>query len=106
MENLESVRVRVSLGLTARYERNLMWCPKKRGPTVGSGLSRNPALVVPAPEGLYVYDGEFVGERICLYDHEGNYVRTIFPFSADRLNEVEGLKMLPVSDCPWPCPLR
>ena len=85
-------RIRVSLGLTAQYERNLMWCPKKRGPTIGSGLGPNPALLAPSPEGVYVFDGEFAGEHVRLFDHDGNYVRTAYPFPAGQLKNVAGLK--------------
>ena len=33
------------------------------------------------PEGVYVYDGR-VFDHVRLFDHDGNYVRTIYPFPA------------------------
>ncbi|MCX7804341.1 MAG: hypothetical protein N3A38_04030 [Planctomycetota bacterium] len=104
VDDKESHTIRVSLGLKARYERNLMWCPKKRGPTVGGGFGIIPLVMAAAPEGVYVYDGDHVGEHVRLYDHEGNYVRTVFPFPSEKLKEARGVKMLP--GVPELCPLR
>jgi len=98
--------VRVSLGLKARYERNLMWSSKKRGPTAVMVLGWEPPLVTPAPEGVYVCDGEWSGEHVRLFDHEGNYVRTVYPWPAARVKDVPGLKMLAAPDVAGPCPLR
>ncbi|MCX7591005.1 MAG: hypothetical protein N2255_05195 [Kiritimatiellae bacterium] len=106
IDDRAGLHVRVSLGLRARYERNLMWCPKKRGPTTGGSVGRFAPLVAAAPEGVYVYDGEFVGERVCLYDHDGNYVRTVFPFSAATVKTVPGVKLHPLSGPLAPSPLR
>jgi len=85
--------VRVSLGLKPRYEKSLYWEPKKR---VSSGGANWPAwtedvIPVPAPEGVYVYDGNGV-DHVRLFDHEGNYVRTVYPPPAGRLKEFIGLK--------------
>jgi hypothetical protein len=106
VDDRQDCSVRVSLGLRARYERNLMWCPKKRGPTASMVMSSEPPLVVPRPEGVYVYDGEFMGEHVRLFDHEGHYVRTVYPFPAARVKDVAGLKMLEAPESPGPCPLR
>jgi len=43
-----------------------------------------------APEGVYVYDGRVL-DHVRLFDHDGNYLRTIYPFPADKLKETKGL---------------
>ena len=43
-----------------------------------------------APEGVYVYDtGAF--DHLRLFDRDGNYVKTVYPFSADKVDKVVGL---------------
>ncbi len=69
--------VRVSLGLKPQFERTLFWSPKKR---VGPGHTPRFAS---GPEGVYVHDGGGV-DHIRLFDHEGNYLRTVYPFPPDR----------------------
>jgi SMP-30/gluconolaconase/LRE-like protein len=83
IDDKDAYTVRVSLGLKPQFERTLLWSPhKQRG-----GLP----IMAPAPEGVYVFDGTGV-DHIRLFDHDGNYVRTIYPFPADKLKKVEGLK--------------
>ncbi|MFO7900404.1 MAG: hypothetical protein R6V58_15260, partial [Planctomycetota bacterium] len=86
-----SVVVRVSLGLKARLERELFWSPKKRTRSV-KYLSSGQALLAVGREGLYVCDG-LNGDHIRLFDFDGNYVRTIYPFPHNKMmgDEVEGL---------------
>lgn len=84
LDNKERYAVRVSLGLKPRFEKTLFWHPKKR-----NGVGRNP-LFVPQPEGVYVYEGDGV-EQIRLFDHDGKYVRTVYPFPAAKLRDVKGL---------------
>ena len=76
--------VRVSLGLRPRFERTLFWEPKRRA-------SRYPPLMAAAREGVYVYDGGTGIDQLRLYDHEGNYVRTVYPFPASKIRETKGL---------------
>ena len=85
IDDKDSIVVRVSLGLKPRFERSLLWCPQKR-----VGTSNSPRLAA-APEGVYVFEGEGV-DILRLFDHDGNYVRTIYPFAADKLGDVKGLK--------------
>ena len=85
VDDREDLVVRVSLGLKPRLERNLFWHPKKR-----MALRANPRLAV-QPEGVYVYDGAGV-ENIRLYGHDGKYIRTVYPFSAQDAPRVKGLK--------------
>ena len=77
--------VRVSLGLKPQFERTLFWSPKKR-----TGFFY-PVLRA-APEGVYVADGNVV-DHIRLYDHQGNYLRAVYPFPADKIDKVAGLEM-------------
>jgi hypothetical protein len=84
LDDLRGLRVRVSLGLKARYERDLQWHPKRR-----IGMRKMPRPVV-QPEGVYVYEGAGL-ESIRLYGHDGKYIRTIHPFPSDTLKDVKGL---------------
>lgn len=82
---LSALSLRVSLGLKARFERTHFWHPKKR-----VGQFRNPRICA-QPEGVYVYEGAGV-ETVRLYDHGGNYIRTIRPFPAEKIPQVKGLE--------------
>jgi hypothetical protein len=84
VDNKDDLVVRVSLGLKPRLERNLLWHPKKR-----MTLTFNPLLVA-QPEGVYVYDGAGV-ENIRLFDHNGRYLRTVYPWPAADAPKVKGL---------------
>src|SRR5262245_49173806 len=77
-DDFNQLTVRVSLGLKPRFERTLFWQPKKR---VGRA---NRPLMVARPEGVYVFEGEGV-DLLRLFDHDGSYLRTIYPFPADKL---------------------
>jgi len=83
VDDKESVTVRVSLGLKPQFERTLFWSPHKR-------ISASTPLVRAAPEGVYVYDGQVL-DHVRLFDHQGRYVRTIYPFPREKLKEVQGL---------------
>lgn len=85
VEKPSGLTVRVSLGLRARLERVLFWSPKKR---VARG-SR--PLIAAGPDGVLVFEGEGV-DFVRMFDHEGNYVRTVYPFPAQRLAGVKGLR--------------
>jgi hypothetical protein len=50
IDEQDTLRVRVSLGLNPQFERTLFWSPKRR-------QSRMPPLACAAEEGVYVYDG-------------------------------------------------
>lgn len=83
VEDASQMRVRVSLGLQATYERSLFWEPKKRS-------QQEAPCMVAAKDGVYVYDGRVI-DHLRLFDHDGNYLRTIYPFPADKLADVRGL---------------
>ncbi|MCX7590402.1 MAG: hypothetical protein N2255_02120, partial [Kiritimatiellae bacterium] len=89
VDELEKYFVRVSLGLKLRFERTLFWSPKKR--TRDPNYLDGNLLLAAAPEGVYVYDGGNC-EHVRLFDHEGNYVRTVYPPPAAKLTEFNGLK--------------
>jgi hypothetical protein len=79
----ETMGIRVSLGLRPRFERTLFWSPHKRFGTM--------PLLAAAPEGVYVFDGKAV-DFLRLFDHKGNFVRTVYPFARSKLKKVNGLK--------------
>ncbi len=84
IDSKDACRIRVSLGLKADFERSLFHEPRKR---IGFMSPRLQA----GPEGVYVFDGRDV-DFLRLFDRDGKYVRTIYPFSAKCLSEVKGLR--------------
>ncbi|MCG3181240.1 MAG: hypothetical protein BIFFINMI_03615 [Phycisphaerae bacterium] len=78
------LRVRVSLGLAPRFERTLFWSPYKR-------ISNIAPLLAAAPEGVYAFEGQGV-DYLRLFDHDGNYLRTVYPFPAAKIDDVVGLQ--------------
>jgi hypothetical protein len=85
VDDQDRITVRVSLGLEPRFERTLFWSPKKR-----SGF--NYPAIRAAKEGVYVAEGSGV-DQVRLFDHAGHYLRTVYPFPADKVDQVQGLKM-------------
>ncbi|MCG3180230.1 MAG: hypothetical protein BIFFINMI_02588 [Phycisphaerae bacterium] len=83
----DGVQVRVSLGLQARFERTLYWSGNKR-------TGDDPLIVCPAPEGVYVFDRGGGVSQLRLYDHQGDYLRTVYPFPADGVKSFEDLHWL------------
>jgi hypothetical protein len=93
IDDKDSLTVRVSLGLKPRFERTLFWEPKRRLGSWEEGLiliNTPTPLIQARPEGVYVFEGRGL-DRLQLFDHQGNYVRTIYPFAADKLRQVQGL---------------
>jgi sugar lactone lactonase YvrE len=84
VDDKDACLIRVSLGLKPQYEKPLYWSPYKP-------WGRKQPVVAPAPEGVYVYEGDNV-DSVKLYDHDGNYLRTVYPFPADKLEQVKGLR--------------
>jgi hypothetical protein len=91
VDDKDSLTIRVSLGLKPQLERSLYWSPHKLGDN-GS----EPLTLCAAPEGVYVYDaGGLRGGNtpwLKLFDHDGNYVHTLYPFPAADLEKVKGLQ--------------
>ncbi len=77
-------KVRVSLGLKPQFERTLYWSPHKR-------IANNAPLLYAAPEGVYYCEGQGV-DHLKLYSHEGDYLRTLYPFPAHQVEKVNGLQ--------------
>jgi len=87
VDDRDRLSVRVSLGLKARFERTLWWSAQK------TALSKSYVLMAAAPEGVYVlYRGTTT--QLILYDHAGDYVRTVYPFPAKQIKQVKGIKWI------------
>ncbi len=87
-----NVRVRVSLGVKARFERHFLWSPHRRICNQGHAPTLNaPAPFVARPEGVYVFDGS-MHDHLRLFDHEGNYLRTVYPFPGKTLDQLKGVE--------------
>lgn len=83
LDNLSELSVRVSLGLKPTYEKDLYNSYYKR-------ISGMPAIAS-AKEGLYVYEG--LGRDVVrLFGHDGEYIKTIYPFPASKIAEVKGIE--------------
>ncbi|MCK6473599.1 MAG: hypothetical protein L6R28_17890 [Planctomycetes bacterium] len=96
VDEKETCRVRVSLGLKPQFERALFWDAKKRiGSGRGIGNSTYCNIPTPvfsaAPEGVYVYEGYGV-DHLRLFSHDGEYLRTVYPFPASKAMNVKGIK--------------
>ena len=81
----DACSIRVSLGLKPQFERTLFWTPKKR-------ISHGYPAICAAPEGVYIAESCGV-DQVRLFDHQGNYLRTVYPFPADKVAKVDTLKM-------------
>ena len=77
----DALTVRVSLGLKARFERTLY-----RSQVGGAGTTQFCA----AAEGVYVVDPR--GDHVSLLDHDGVFLRTVYPFPRAGLAKAEGLR--------------
>lgn len=83
IDELDTLKIRVSLGLQAEYEKDLYYSPYKR-------ISSLPIMCA-APEGIYVYEGRG-RDHLRLFGHDGKYIKTIYPFPASQIKNVIGLK--------------
>jgi NHL repeat-containing protein len=88
VDDKDNITVRVSLGLKPQFERTLFWSPHKRVTSWGSSLA---PLMAATPEGVYVYD-RAVFDHVRLYDHKGDYVRTVYPFPRDKVGRAVGIR--------------
>ena len=85
VDDRTGLKVRVALGLKPRFERSLFFSPQKR-------ITRgNRPLVAATADGVFVFEGEGV-DHLRKFDHDGNYVETIYPFAAGKLDAVNGLQ--------------
>lgn len=83
IDDLRNISVRVSLGLKPMYEKDLNSSHYKR-------ISDLPSIAV-TKEGLYVYEG-CGRDQLRLFGHNGEYIKTIYPFPASKLDAVKGIK--------------
>ncbi|MCE9529886.1 MAG: hypothetical protein K8T89_01900 [Planctomycetes bacterium] len=96
VENRKTCTVRVSLGLKPQYEKTLYWSPYKR-------FAEAVPLIQAAEDGIYVFEGRGT-DSLKKFSHTGEYERTIYPFPADKLDQVKGLnwKEFPQDNKKWP----
>lgn len=83
VDDLSSVKVRVSLGLQAEYEKDLYYSPYL--------MISNLPVMCASPEGLYVYQG-LGRDHVRLFDHDGKYIKSIYPFPASQIKNIKDLK--------------
>ncbi len=84
IDDKDALTVRVSLGLKPQFERTMFWVPKRRA------AAARP-LFGATEEGVYVYNGGQAMDSLILYDRDGQYIRTIYPFSRDKVDDAVGL---------------
>ncbi len=84
IDDKESIVIRVSLGLKPQFERNLFWTPYKH---ITKG---HQPLVRACPEGVLIYEGRMF-DHVRLFDHEGKYLRTVYPFPGKKVQEIPDL---------------
>ncbi|KKL51457.1 hypothetical protein LCGC14_2295290, partial [marine sediment metagenome] len=84
VDEKDKLSVRVSLGLRPRFEKTLLWEPRKR-------QSRISPIIRATKEGVCVLNEGPLADLLQLFDHQGNYLRTLHPFPADKVNKVKGL---------------
>ncbi len=96
IDALDRIRVRVSLGLKPQFERTLFWSPQKRW---GTGVP----MIRATAEGVYVFDNSQT-PQLRLFDHAGNYERTVYPFPANKAHRLVGVqaKVFPHDGKKWP----
>jgi hypothetical protein len=97
IDDVENYRVRVSLGLRARMERTLWWSGVKAAQATTPKYGGRHLLMAPTPEGIVVWLNGSTPQLI-LYDHGGNYVRTLYPFPSKAVGRspdecrIQGMK--------------
>ena len=78
----QDCRVRVSLGLKPTFDRVIAWHPKN--PSAGLGI----AAISADAGGVYVLEtGSY--NQLRKYDHDGNYVRTLYPYDPTLLEKID-----------------
>lgn len=91
VKNADEMQITVSLGLKPVYNQGLFWEPKKRISRGGAfTIATEDMIPVAAPEGVYVFDGNGV-DFVKLFDHKGNYMKTVYPYPSANLNKIDGL---------------
>jgi hypothetical protein len=80
------ISIRVSLGLKPAFEKPLFWSPHKR-------FGSYAPIICSTPEGVYVSEGYTV-DSVKLFDHSGSYNRTIYPFPANKIDQILGIEVI------------
>ncbi len=83
VDDKNRIRVRVALGLKARFERTLYWHPAKRSGDVWALAS--------GEEGIFVFNSGRGIDQVRLFDRDGNYVRAVYPFPTGKVDAMNGL---------------
>ncbi|MCK6474033.1 MAG: hypothetical protein L6R28_20105 [Planctomycetes bacterium] len=86
VDDKDSHSIRVSLGLKPEYEKDLFASPYKR-------VANACPVMQASPDGVYVFEGRGA-DFVRLFGHDGKYVKTVYPFPADKLDAVKGLEKL------------
>ena len=84
IDDVATCHVRVSLGLKPVFEKKLFSTPYKR-------MGNNAPIICADKTGIYVYEG-MGSEFVKHFDHKGEYVKTVYPFPANKIKEVKGLE--------------
>ncbi|PCJ58855.1 MAG: hypothetical protein COA79_12365 [Planctomycetota bacterium] len=97
IKEFSDVQVRVSLGLKPVFDKSLFDEPKRRHSIARIQMATH-------QDGVYVYDGGNGIDFVKLYDFDGNYKKTIYPFPANKIKEIKNLKHkeLPSKDGKYP----
>ena len=69
------------------------------------GTGRSPPLIAPAPEGVYVYEGDIV-DSVRFFTHKGEYVRTVYPFPSNKVGKAKGLRIRKAIQSGTPMPFK
>ena len=83
VDDKDAITVRVSLGLKPRFERTLFWHPWKRAGGV--------MILEPVSDGVLVFKSGRAVDHLRLFDGDGAYVRTLYPFPANKIESVPGI---------------
>ncbi|OAI48998.1 hypothetical protein AYO44_00935 [Planctomycetaceae bacterium SCGC AG-212-F19] len=81
--NTEQCRVRVSLGLNPTFDKVIGWHPHNTANT------RNVTSIAADANGVYVLECLEGGHnQLRHFDHDGNYVKTLYPWDPDQLDHI------------------
>ncbi len=83
VDDKDAVAVRVSLGLKPRFERTLFWHPWKKAGHI--------MILEPVADGVLVFKSGKAVDHLRYFDRDGTYVRTLYPFPADKIDDVPGI---------------
>jgi len=92
VKNPEECRVRVSLGLNPTFDKIIGWHPKD------TSERQDITAIAAGPDGIFVFERlSFGNNNLRHYDHDANYVKTIYPWQPDKLDRI-GISMRTLPD--------